>query len=298
MQVRARPGVGGGVYPRGVTTTPSPARWTTLPYGNHPDQVTEVTVPRGADGPGSAGPLPLVVLLHGGVWREPHDRVHVRPMAAALAAEGYVVANTDYRRVGGAGGWPATFEDVALATDTLPGLIESAGVASVDRGSVVLVGHSAGGHLALWAAVRHLVAPGQPGHRSTPLPIAGVVPLAGVVALSSLQRTGPNADSVARLMGGDVTQVPERYAAGDPTLLGAPDCRTVLVHGTDDDAVPVGTARDYAAAHEGVELVELSGTGHFEVIDPTSDAWPAVLGAISTALGRGAATDPAAGLDR
>ncbi|WP_448630529.1 alpha/beta hydrolase [Cellulomonas soli] len=203
-----------------LAPAPAPAArtaWTTLPYGTHPDQVTEVTVPDG-----TSGPVPLVVLLHGGVWREPHDRVHIRPLAAALTASGLLVASTEYRRVGGAGGWPQTFEDVALATDTVPDLIESAGLAQVDRGAVVLVGHSAGGHLALWAAVRHLTAPHAPGHRSTPLPVAGVVPLAGVVALSSLQRTGPDADSVERLMGGDPLTVPDRYAAGDPTLLGAP----------------------------------------------------------------------------
>ncbi|NTW40702.1 MAG: alpha/beta hydrolase [Cellulomonadaceae bacterium] len=253
--------------------------WTLLPYGALPDQVAEITVPDGG------GLLPLVLLLHGGVWREPHDRKHIRPLAAALAATGVVVANVDYRRVGGAGGWPETFDDVALATDTLVDLVEAAGLADVDRDAIALVGHSAGGHLALWASVRHLTDAGVPGHRGTPLAISGVVPLAGVVALSSLQRTGPDADSVERLMGGDPATVPDRYRGADPTLLGAPGCTVVLVHGTDDQAVPVGTARDYAAAHRGVELVELPGTGHFEVIDPASAAWPSVRDAVHRALG-------------
>jgi pimeloyl-ACP methyl ester carboxylesterase len=112
------------------------------------------------------------------------------------------------------------------------------------------------------------------------------VALAGVVALSSLQRTGPDADSVERLLGGDPATVPDRYQGADPTLLGAPNCRVVLVHGSQDEAVPVGTARDYAAKHPGVELVELAGTGHFEVIDPASTAWPAVDAAVRRALGR------------
>jgi acetyl esterase/lipase len=263
-----------------VTTTAS-APWTLLAYGPEPDQVAEVTVPPDAD-----GPLPLVLLLHGGVWREPHDRVHIRPLAAALAATGVIVANVDYRRVDGAGGWPTTFNDAAMATDTLPDLIDEADLAQVDRSAIVLVGHSAGGHLALWSTLRHLTSPDEPGHRATPLPVAGVVPLAGVVALTSFHRTSPDADTVTRLMGGDPDAVPDRYLSVDPTLLGAPECRVVLVHGSEDEAVPIQTARDYATAHDGVVLVELPGTGHFEVIDPSSTAWPAVRAAVRDALGR------------
>jgi acetyl esterase/lipase len=265
-------------------TASASAPWTLLPYGPRPDQVAEVTVP-----PDAEGPLPLALLLHGGVWREPHDRVHVRPLAAALAATGVVVANVDYRRVDGAGGWPTTFADVALATDTVPDLIEASGLA-IDRSAVVLVGHSAGGHLALWSTLRHLTAPDVPGYRVTPLPVAGVVPLAGVVALTSFYRTSPDGDTVARLMGGDPAAVPDRYRAADPALLGAPECRVVLVHGSEDEAVPVQTARDYAAAHDVVALVELAGTGHFEVIDPGSTAWPAVRAAVLLALGRRSAS--------
>lgn len=265
-------------------TAPASAPWTLLAYGPEPDQVAEVTVP-----PDASGPLPLVLLLHGGVWREPHDRVHIRPLAAALAATGVVVANVDYRRVDGAGGWPMTFDDVATATDTLPDLIDQAGLAQVDRSAIVLVGHSAGGHLALWSTLRHLTAPQAPGHRANPLPVAGVVPLAGVVALTAFHRSSPDADTVIRLMGGDPVAVPDRYQAADPTLLGAPQCRVVLVHGTQDEAVPVQTARDYSAAHDGVTLRELAGTGHFEVIDPDSDAWPAVRAAVREALERPAA---------
>ena len=264
------------------TVTPPPSPWTVVAYGPHPDQVAEVTVPDGAD-----GPPPLVLLLHGGVWREPHDRVHVRPLAAALAATGVVVANVDYRRVDGAGGWPATFEDAAAATDTLPQLVETAGVAQVDRGAVVLVGHSAGGHLALWSALRHRLPEGAPGRRATPADVAGVVALGAVVALTEFHASSDDAPTVERLMGGSPREVPERYRAADPALLGAPDCRTILVHGTHDEAVPVATVREYAAAHPGVvELAELPATGHFPVIDPVSTAWPAVRSAVARAIGR------------
>lgn len=271
--------VGGDTVP---TVTPTPAPWTDVAYGPQPDQVAEITVPDAV-----AGPLPLVLLLHGGVWREPYDRVHVRPVAAALAASGVVVANVDYRRVDGAGGWPATFEDVAAATDTLPGLVEAAGLADVDRGAVVLVGHSAGGHLALWSALRHRLPEGAPGRRATPPDVAGVVALGAVVALTAFHASSDDAPTVERLMGGSPADIPDRYRMADPTLLGAPACRTILVHGTDDEAVPVATARDYATAHPGVvELVELPGVGHFPVIDPASAAWPAVRDAVLRAVAR------------
>lgn len=265
-------------YRPGVTPTPLP--WTVVAYGPLPDQVAEVTVPDDA-----VGPLPLVLLLHGGVWREPYDRVHVRPLAAALAATGVVVANVDYRRVDGAGGWPATFEDAAAATDALPGLVAATGRAEVDRGAVVLVGHSAGGHLALWSALRHRLPAGAPGRRTTPPDVAGVVALGAVVALRAFHASSDDAATVERLMGGPPAAVPERYQAADPSVLGAPDCRTILVHGELDESVPVSTVRDYAAAHPEVELVELPGTGHFPLIDPESEAWPTVLAAVHRAAG-------------
>lgn len=253
-------------------------------YGSLPDQVADVFVP-----PAVGGSVPLVLLFHGGVWREPHDRVHIRPFAAALAATGAVVASVEYRRVDGAGGWSATFDDAALACDLLPDVVDASGLGvRVDRDAVALVGHSAGGHLALWSALRHRTEPGSPGHRETPLRVSGVAALAAVVALSEFWHTSPDGLTVERLMGGPPATVPERYAVADPALLGPADCPVVLVHGSQDEAVPVQTARDYAAARSGVRLVELPGTGHFEVVDPASAAWPAVRDAVWAALGRSA----------
>ena len=114
----------------------------TLRYGTHPDQVVDLTFPAAAARP------PLVVLLHGGFWRVAYDRVHLRVVADALTAEGFAVANVEYRRVGGGGGWPSTFTDVGDAVDA----VQVALADRVDLGSVAYVGHSAGGHLALWAA--------------------------------------------------------------------------------------------------------------------------------------------------
>lgn len=264
-----------------MTPSPVPDPVALLHYGPLPDQVAELFLPAAAD-----GPTPLVLLFHGGVWREPHDRVHIRPLAAALAATGTAVASVEYRRVDGTGGWPATFEDAALACDLLPDLVDASGAIRVDRGAVALAGHSAGGHLALWSALRHLTAPGTPGHRGSPPPVAGVAALGAVVALGEFRRTSPDGPTVERLVGGDPTTVPARYAAADPALLGASECPVVLVHGSQDEAVPVQTVRDYVAARAGVRLVELPATGHFEVIDPASAAWPPVADAVWAALGR------------
>lgn len=271
--------------------TPSPAPAALLSYGPHPDQVADLFLPDGAGGAdgarGAGAPLPLVLLFHGGVWREPHDRVHLRPFAAALAATGTVVASVEYRRVDGAGGWPETFDDVALAGDLLPDLVDASGAGvRVDRRAVALAGHSAGGHLALWSALRHLTDRTSPGHRAAPLPVAGVAALGAVVALTEFWRTSPDRPTVERLMGGDPTAVAGRYAAADPALLGPSACPVVLVHGSDDEAVPVQSARDHAASRARVRLVELPGTGHFDVIDPASAAWPAVVDAVWSALGR------------
>lgn len=265
-----------------MTTATVPVPAGQLPYGPLPDQVADVFLPDVV-----GGPRPLVLLFHGGVWREPHDRVHVRPLATALAATGALVANVEYRRVDGAGGWPATFEDVALACDLLPDLVDASGLGvRVDRDAVALVGHSAGGHLALWSALRHRTRPGAPGRRTSPLPVAGVVGLGAVVALGEFCLVSPDGPTVERLMGGGPTAVPERYADADPAVLGPAACPVVLVHGSDDEDVPVRTVRDYAASHPRARLVELPDTGHMDVIDPCAAPWASVRDAVWLALGR------------
>lgn len=246
----------------------------TLRYGTHPDQVVDVTSPEGSTRP------PLVVLLHGGFWRVAYDRTHLRVAADALTADGLAVANVEYRRVGGDGGWPSTFADVADAVDAL----EVALADRVDLGSVVYVGHSAGGHLALWAAKRHRLPTGAPGRTERPPLVRGVVALAPAADLAAVDRLGLSDGAVRELLGGSPSTVPERFASADPAVLGTPDVPTVVVHGLLDDVVPVEVARSYGD-RTGADLVELPGVGHFEFIDPTTAAWPAVLRAVRVVLG-------------
>jgi acetyl esterase/lipase len=199
-----------------------------------------------------------VVLLHGGFWRAGYDRRHLAPLAEAFAAAGFRVATPEYRRTGAGGGWPETFDDVRAAVSSLVG---------VER--TILGGHSAGGHLALWAA--------QP-------PVAGVVALAPVADLRGAYQLDLDGGAVAALLGGGPDEVPQRYAAADPMArlpLGVP---VRLVHGGRDRHVPVSFSQRYAeaarAAGGAVELDLLPEAEHFAVIDPQSMAWPSVLSAV------------------
>jgi acetyl esterase/lipase len=290
--------------PAGVLTRPAPPPDLVLRYGPGPDQIADLRLPAGLEvGPAGQAPV-LVLLLHGGFWRVAYDRTHLGPLAAALAAENFVVCTPEFRRTGQpGGGWPGTFDDVAAAVDGLPGLVRSA-LPSAGAGPgaglrVILAGHSAGGHLALWSAGRHRLSPDCPWHPAlgTSGPgdaagadVAGVVALAPVSDLADCYRRGLDNDAAGDLLGGGPGDQPERYAVADPAQLVPLGGPVRIVHGTADNRVPFEMSRSFAgrasAAGDEVRLVELPGGGHFDVIDPLSAAWPAVLGAFRTVAKR------------
>jgi len=250
----------------------------TLRYGDLPDQVADVRLPS------ENGPRPLVVVVHGGFWKAEFDRAHAGPQSVGLADAGYVVATVDYRRVGQpGGGWPGTFDDLAALTDAVPELVKTALPDRVDTTRTVLVGHSAGAHLAAWAAARHRLPKESPWQRSDPLDVS-VVSLAGVLDLELSERLGLGGHAASRLLGGSPRHQRDRYALANPTALLPTGVRLIAVHGTGDDTVPVEMSRRYVdraqTAGDQVELVEIDDCGHYEVIDPASAAWPAVLAAI------------------
>ncbi|MFE9170702.1 alpha/beta hydrolase [Streptomyces kebangsaanensis] len=260
----------------------------TAAYGDHPDQVVDFYAPRGTPdsppSPAPSSPAPLVVVLHGGAWRSPYDRRHITPFADFLARRGFAVANVEYRRggttpaAGGeapvAGRWPDTFDDVAAALDALPALVREA-LPRADIRRTVITGHSAGGHLALWAAARHVLPADAPWRTDGPAPLRGVVALAPIADFAVAEKLDVCGGAARQLLGGDEC-FEERRPYADPALLLPTGIATTLVQGRGDLDVPQAVAESYAeAAAKAGELVGLTlleKVGHFSLIDPAADA--------------------------
>jgi len=255
------------------------ARGRTYSYGPDRSQRADLRLPPGA------GPHPVIVLIHGGSWQARWGRAVMRPLAGDLLRRGWATWNIEYRRVGGGGGWPSTFADVAAAVDMLADL-----PAPLDLGRVELLGHSAGGHLALWAAARGNLPAGAPGFREDGPRVQPrrVIVQAGVCDLSGAHRRW-HGGVVDALMGGAPAQLPERYGAGDPLLLLPLPMPALLLHGTEDGLVSVELSRSYEraalAAGSEVELVEIAGRhgAHRAHIDPRGAAWAQVAARLSQA---------------
>jgi acetyl esterase/lipase len=259
---------------------PAVAPDVSVAYGDHPDQVVDFYAPRS----GHAF-VPLVVVLHGGAWRAPYDRRHVTPFADFLARRGLAVANVEYRRGRDipqqrgetgpvAGRWPETFDDVAAALDALPDLARKA-LPQADPGRVVVTGHSAGGHLALWAAARHVLPAGSPWRLAASPPLRGVVALAPIADFGTAVELGVCGGAVRQLLGGE-ERYDERAAHADPAALLPTGIATAVVQGRTDIVVPQAVAEAYvdaaAKAGETVGWTLLEEVGHFPLIDPAADA--------------------------
>jgi acetyl esterase/lipase len=226
---------------------------------------------------GATGAVPVVVLVHGGFWKPRYDRTLMEPLAGAVAAAGWAAWNVDYRPAGPGGGWPTTYTDVAAAVDHLAVLAEEH---PIDLDRVAVVGHSAGGTLAVWTGGRGTLPEGAPGADPVVTPI-GVVAQAGVLNLAAASLEGLGGNAVDMLMGaGPTGDDADDYLLASPierVPIGTP---ALVVHGTDDDVVPVTQSTVYAdrARHAGDDVAEeiLDGIDHFAVIDPGSEAWTPV----------------------
>jgi len=242
---------------------------------DHPDQHGFLGVP--ADGEATA--KALVVLIHGGYWFRGFGADLIAAAATDLRSAGFVTWNIEYRRTGGTGGgFPSTFADVANAIDHIPRL-------PLEREyPVALVGHSAGGHLAVWAASRTQKTPGG----SSAVKITHAYALSAVLDLEEAERKKLGNAAATLLMGGPASQFPKRYDLGDPTRLVPASCPVSAIHAAEDDIVPISQSRSYVEANNaagGEATFQKVPGNHLDMVRPDSASWKAVRQGLADQFG-------------
>lgn len=232
----------------------------TLTYGPDPSQKAELHRPGGR----SRG---VVVVLHGGFWLAEYDYTLGRPLAESLATEGWTALNLEYRRAGNGGGFPETFDDLVAGIDLL------ADVEGLDTSRVVTLGHSAGGHLAVWAAGLTTLDDDRWRPR---VPVTGAVSQAGVLDLRGAIDQGLGGGAVTNFLGDSG----EALDVADPLARVPLDVPVTCIHGRDDTVVPIVQSQTYveAARTKGgtADLVTVDGD-HFALIDPSTPSWERTL---------------------
>lgn len=243
-----------------ILQLPPPKADARIAYAGAPLQFGDLRVPSGP------GPHPVVIFIHGGFWKAAYSLEHAGHVCAALTKAGAATWSLEYRRIGDpGGGWPGTFDDVRQGATYVRQLAPKY---HLDLTRVVLSGHSAGGHLALWLAAQSV------------LDLKSAVSLAGVADLKRAWELRLSSGIVEKFLGGSPTQVPDRYALADPMELLPIRTPQGLVHGTADDVVPFEISQRVAKASKNAQLIPIAGAGHFELIDPRTEAWKIVQKAI------------------
>ena len=259
-----------------ILNLPPPPADARIPYGPDRNQFLDLRMPVSREKKGK--PFPLVFNIHGGFWRSQYSLDHAGHLCAALTRKQLATANVEYRRVGNEGGaWPGTFADIRIAYHFL---IQNTQQHNFDAQNVLVMGHSAGGQLALCLAA----------HESG---VKRVVSLAGVVDLNRAYQLHLSNDAVVAFLRGTPSDVPDHYREADPMQLSIPNAGQVLISGSADETVPPLFSRDYVAAKqqrtqdkkENVQLIEIAGARHFDVIDPRSQAWKTIEETVLGLLG-------------
>ncbi len=218
----------------------------TVTYGDHPDQVADVRFGK------HGAQRPLLILIHGGFWKPEYDRTHTEAMSSALSETGWTVLTLEYRRV------PSQpdllIADLVSALRVLPSQVKG------HDGRVILIGHSAGGHLALWAASQFEE-------------LQGVLALAPAADLQLADALGLGENAVRRFLGGSPSARPDL----DPKQLPEPKPRTVILQGKQDLIVPSSVPRSYQSQFPSVSYKELDDCAHFALIDPQTESWKVVV---------------------
>ena len=270
-----------------VDTVPVRDVGVRIAYGRDSLQFGELRLPAGATNDRRA---PIAIVIHGGCWYSPYASVrNSAPLADALAQSGVATWNVEYRRYNNpGGGWPGTFRDVADGADYVRTL---ATLYPIDTTRVVVTGHSAGGHLALWLASRRTLDRSSPLFGGTPLAVLGVVSVGGIADLREFygrERNTCGNPAVESLLGGVPDSVPARLRDASPIErlpLGVP---TVHVAGDRDFIAPVAVREAYVTAAtargDTARVVTIAGDGHFEAMTPSKAAGRAVIDAIRRLL--------------
>jgi acetyl esterase/lipase len=243
---------------REILDLPAPPCDQRISYGPGEHHFGDLRIPPGD------GPYPVVIVIHGGFWRASLDLLYMGHVCAALTQAGLATWNIEYRRMGHpGGGYPGTLDDVGAAAAHLQR------IPSLDPARAIAIGHSAGGHLALWLATS-----------KRGLPLRGAVSLGGVADLRRAWELRLSNTVVADFIGGSPEQYPDRYRAACPIENLPCGVSTRLVHGDADETVPIEIARGFEAAAlragDDCRLVSLPGAGHFEVVDPRAREWPEI----------------------
>lgn len=248
----------------------------TFTYGNDPQQMTELYLP-------SVGSShPVIIFIHGGCWRAEYGLRPASALCRDLTATGYAVWNIEYRRIGSGGGWITTFSDVASAVDLIR---EVAPQHDLDLSTVTVMGHSAGGHLALWVAGRRNLLENSALYVENPLDVHKVISLAGVSNLTRAVEQGLCGDAPAELMGGAPAELPERYAQASPDALLPLRVPHTHIIGEQDDTISIRHVQEFVAdsrqaGDTQVELILLPDVGHFEIVAVKDGAWQVVKEAL------------------
>ncbi len=240
-------------------------------YGNDSQQFGELTLPR------TRPPHPVVVLVHGGGYREIYDLSPLGSLAASLAAAGFAVWSIEYRRHGNGGEFPQMFRDAAAAADYLRQIAKEQ---RLNLDQVISIGHSAGGHLALWLAARHRIERSSPLYVAAPAAVHAVLALAPFADLGLLASDESASDALLAVMGGRPAEAPANYRNGSPAELLPIGKPQAIIVGSEDAAI-LDNARAYLDAAtvlgDDARLSVLEAAGHFEVVSTQSPAWHEVL---------------------
>ncbi|WP_158912957.1 S9 family peptidase [Caulobacter sp. S45] len=259
-----------------LRSRPSPKPTRSIAYGGDPSQVADLWLPEGE------GSHPVVVLIHGGCWQASvADRSYFNSAAEDLRRRGLAVWNIEYRGVDQpGGGYPGTFQDVAAAIDRLG--VEAPKL-HLSLKNLVVAGHSAGGHLALWVAARHRIAKSSPLHQAAPLRVSAVVDIAGIPNLETDTHTACGGDGIKQLTGVPTEARPNVFSDTSPAHLLPLGVPQVVIHGAQDVTVApaVGEAYVKAARAAGDHVAFHTPLGaHVEEVAPGTAAWADVSATI------------------